>query len=80
MLSRGRWELAWAFPSGLLRGEVQVEEFRCGRTGKLFCSRLTVSSTETQHTGLLRCRYRHRTRRQTSIYLYVTGKTLLRGP
>ncbi|XP_034085548.1 vascular endothelial growth factor receptor 1 isoform X3 [Gymnodraco acuticeps] len=69
---RGRWELAWAFPSGLLRGEVQVEEFRCGRTGKLFCSRLTVSSTETQHTGLLRCRYRHRTRRQTSIYLYVT--------
>ncbi|KAK1884941.1 Vascular endothelial growth factor receptor 1 [Dissostichus eleginoides] len=69
---RGRWELAWAFPSGLLRGEVQVEEFRCGRTGKLFCSRLTVSSTETQHTGLLRCRYRYRTRRQTSIYLYVT--------
>ncbi|XP_063729877.1 vascular endothelial growth factor receptor 1 isoform X2 [Eleginops maclovinus] len=69
---RGRWEVAWAFPSALLRGEVQVEEYRCGRTGKLFCSRLMVSSTQTQHTGLFRCRYSLRTRRQTSIYVYVT--------
>ncbi|XP_029313403.1 vascular endothelial growth factor receptor 1 isoform X2 [Cottoperca gobio] len=69
---RGRWELAWAFPSGLVRDQVQVEEFRCGRTSKHYCSRVTVSSTQAQHTGLFRCRYRRLTRKQTSVYVYVT--------
>ncbi|XP_032360311.1 vascular endothelial growth factor receptor 1 [Etheostoma spectabile] len=69
---RGRWELTWAFPSGLTRDQVQVEESRCGRTSQQYCSRLRVISTQTQHTGLFRCRYRHRTQKQTSIYVYVT--------
>uniref|UniRef100_A0A8D0CQA1 receptor protein-tyrosine kinase n=1 Tax=Sander lucioperca TaxID=283035 RepID=A0A8D0CQA1_SANLU len=69
---RGRWELTWAFPSGLARDQVQVEESRCGRTSQQYCSRLMVISTQTQHTGLFRCRYRHRTQKQTSIYVYVT--------
>ncbi|XP_075936299.1 vascular endothelial growth factor receptor 1-like [Anarhichas minor] len=69
---RGRWELAWAFPSGLARDEVQVEESRCGRKGQHYCSGLTVSSIQAQHTGLFRCRYLHRTRKQTSVYVYVT--------
>lgn len=69
---RGRWELTWAFPSGVVRDEVQVEESRCGRTSQQYCSRVTVSSSRAQHTGLFRCRYRHRTQKQTSIYVYVT--------
>lgn len=76
-LTRGRWEVAWALPSGLARDQVQVEESRCGRTSQQYCSRVTVSRSQTEHTGLFRCRYRHRTRKQTSIYVYVTGKTLL---
>uniref|UniRef100_A0A8C9X559 receptor protein-tyrosine kinase n=1 Tax=Sander lucioperca TaxID=283035 RepID=A0A8C9X559_SANLU len=56
----------------LARDQVQVEESRCGRTSQQYCSRLMVISTQTQHTGLFRCRYRHRTQKQTSIYVYVT--------
>lgn len=76
LLARGRWELSWAFPSGLSRDQVHVEETRCGRTSTLYCSVVTVSRSQVQHTGLFRCRYRHRTRKQTSIYVYVTGKKL----
>uniref|UniRef100_A0A671TXQ5 receptor protein-tyrosine kinase n=1 Tax=Sparus aurata TaxID=8175 RepID=A0A671TXQ5_SPAAU len=72
LLARGRWELSWAFPSGLSRDQVHVEESRCGRTSTLYCSVVTVSRSQVQHTGLFRCRYRHRTRKQTSIYVYVT--------
>ncbi|KAM3593029.1 uncharacterized protein V6R79_004741 [Siganus canaliculatus] len=68
---RGRWELSWAFPSGLARDEVQVEESRCGRTRTQYCSLLRVSRSQARHTGLFRCRYRHRTQKQTSIYVYV---------
>lgn len=74
---RGRWELSWAFPSGLARDQVRVEESRCGRTSQQYCSLVTVSRSQAQHTGLFRCRYSHRTRKQTSVYVYVTGKTLL---
>ncbi|XP_049913306.1 vascular endothelial growth factor receptor 1 isoform X1 [Epinephelus moara] len=69
---RGRWELTWAFPSGLARDQVQVKESRCGKTSQQYCSQVTVSSAQAQHTGLFHCRYRHRPRRQTSIYVYVT--------
>ncbi|CAN9506270.1 unnamed protein product [Ophioblennius macclurei] len=69
---RGRWELTWVFPAGLTRDQVQVEDYRCGRTSQQYCSRLTVSRSQTQHTGLFRCRYRHRTQKQASIYVYVT--------
>uniref|UniRef100_A0A672ZR33 receptor protein-tyrosine kinase n=1 Tax=Sphaeramia orbicularis TaxID=375764 RepID=A0A672ZR33_9TELE len=72
LLTRGRWELTWALPSGVGRDQVQMEESRCGRTGQQFCSRLTLSPTEAQHTGLYRCRYRHRTHKQSSVYVYVT--------
>ena len=76
LLARGRWELSWALPSGLSGDQVHVEESRCGRTSTLYCSVVTVSRSQVQHTGQFRCRYRHRTRRQTSIYVYVTGKKL----
>ncbi|XP_068437356.1 vascular endothelial growth factor receptor 1 isoform X3 [Clinocottus analis] len=69
---RGRWELTWAFPSGLAKDEVRVQESRCGSNSHQYCSGLTVSSTQFQHTGLFRCRYRHRTQKQTSVYVYVT--------
>uniref|UniRef100_A0A3B4WTA9 receptor protein-tyrosine kinase n=1 Tax=Seriola lalandi dorsalis TaxID=1841481 RepID=A0A3B4WTA9_SERLL len=69
---RGRWELIWAFPSGLARDQVRVEESRCGKRGQQHCSRLTVSRSQAQHTGPFRCRYRHRPRKQNSVYVYVT--------
>ncbi|XP_069007813.1 vascular endothelial growth factor receptor 1 isoform X3 [Embiotoca jacksoni] len=69
---RGRWELSWAFPAGLARDQVEVDEFRCGRTSQQYCSRVRVSRSQTEHTGLFRCRYQRRTQRQTSIYVYVT--------
>ncbi|KAM6971481.1 vascular endothelial growth factor receptor 1 [Tautogolabrus adspersus] len=69
---RGRWELSWAFPAGLARDQVQVKDSRCGRTGQQYCSSVTVSRSQAQHTGLFRCRYQHRTRKQTSVYIYVT--------
>lgn len=69
---RGRWELTWAYPSALDRDEVRVEERRCGRRGQQFCSSLTVGRGQAQHTGSYRCRYRHRPRKQTSVYVYVT--------
>uniref|UniRef100_UPI003AADEB64 vascular endothelial growth factor receptor 1 n=1 Tax=Centroberyx gerrardi TaxID=166262 RepID=UPI003AADEB64 len=71
---RGRWEVVWAFPVGVTRDpeSVRVEESRCGRTGQQHCSRLTLSRSLAQHTGLFRCRYRHRPRRQASVYVYVT--------
>ncbi|KAM4533573.1 vascular endothelial growth factor receptor 1 isoform 2-T2 [Odontesthes bonariensis] len=69
---RGRWELSWAFPAGLDRDQVEVDESRCGRTSQQYCSRLRVVDSQAQHTGLFRCRYRHRTQKQTSIYVYVT--------
>lgn len=75
--SRGRWELSWEFPTGLTKDEVRVEESRCGRTSQQYCSLLMVSHSQAQHTGLFRCRYRHRTQKQTSVYVYVTGKKIL---
>lgn len=77
LLTRGRWELTWAFPSGVTRDQVRVEHSRCGRTSQQYCSRVTVSHSRAQDTGLFRCRYRHRPRKQTSVYVYVTGKTTL---
>ncbi|XP_022600071.1 vascular endothelial growth factor receptor 1 [Seriola dumerili] len=69
---RGRWELIWAFPSGLARDQVRVQQSRCGKRGQQHCSRLTVSRSQAQHTGPFRCRYRHRPRKQNSVYVYVT--------
>lgn len=68
---RGRWELSWAFPSGLARDQVQVEDSRCGRTGQLYCSTVTVNRNQANQTGQYRCRYQRRTRKQTSVYVYV---------
>lgn len=78
LLTRGRWELTWAFPAGLARDQVQVEESRCGKTSQHYCSSVTISRAQTLHTGLFRCRYQHRTRKQASVYVYVTGKTLVK--
>ncbi|XP_068603807.1 vascular endothelial growth factor receptor 1 [Brachionichthys hirsutus] len=69
---RGRRQLSWTFPPGLSRDQVQVEEFRCGRTGQQYCSVVTVSRSRAQHTGVFRCRYQRQVARQTSIYVYVT--------
>ncbi|CAJ1082186.1 vascular endothelial growth factor receptor 1 isoform X2 [Xyrichtys novacula] len=69
---RGRWELSWAFPSGLAKNQVRVEDSRCGRTSQQYCSRVTLSHSQAQHTGPFRCRYTHRTRKQSSVYVYVT--------
>ncbi|MEQ2218397.1 hypothetical protein XENOCAPTIV_002582, partial [Xenoophorus captivus] len=69
---RGRWELSWAFPAGLDRGQVEVVDSRCGRTHQHYCSCLNVSHSQARHTGLYRCRYRHRTQKQRSVYVYVT--------
>ncbi|XP_028288442.1 vascular endothelial growth factor receptor 1 isoform X2 [Parambassis ranga] len=68
---RGRWELRWAFPAGLAREQVEVAESRCGRTSQQYCSRLRVSHMQGQHTGTFRCRYQHRTQKQSSVYVYV---------
>ncbi|XP_062297945.1 vascular endothelial growth factor receptor 1 [Scomber scombrus] len=69
---RGRWELTWGFPAGFARDQVQVEESRCGRTRQNYCSRVTINRAQALHTGQFRCRYRHRTRKQTSVYVYFT--------
>lgn len=69
---RGRWKLAWAFPAGLEPDEVQVEEYPCGRTGQHYCTRMTVSSMQAQHTGLFQCRYQRWTQKSSSVYVYVT--------
>ncbi|XP_047205627.1 vascular endothelial growth factor receptor 1 isoform X2 [Girardinichthys multiradiatus] len=68
----GRWELSWAFPAGLDRGQVEVVDSRCGRTHQHYCSSLKVSHSQARHTGLYRCCYRHRTQKQRSVYVYVT--------
>uniref|UniRef100_A0A7N8X0M2 receptor protein-tyrosine kinase n=1 Tax=Mastacembelus armatus TaxID=205130 RepID=A0A7N8X0M2_9TELE len=69
---RGRWKLTWAFPSGLMRDQVQVKEFRCGRKNQLYCSHLMVSHSQAQHTGLYHCRYQIRPKKQSTVYVYVT--------
>ncbi|XP_067434475.1 vascular endothelial growth factor receptor 1 isoform X1 [Thunnus thynnus] len=69
---RGRWELTWAFPAGLDRDQVQMQESRCGRTNQHYCSHVTIRRAQTLHTGQFRCRYRHRIRKQASVYVYIT--------
>ncbi|KAK2859469.1 hypothetical protein Q5P01_004089 [Channa striata] len=69
---RGRWELKWVFPSGLAKDQAQVEESRCGKKKQQYCSRVTVSHCQAQHTGSFRCRYQHQSKKQTSVYVYVT--------
>ncbi|CAB1341006.1 unnamed protein product, partial [Coregonus sp. 'balchen'] len=67
---RGRWELSWVFPGGVARDKesVQLEDSRCGRQSQHYCSQLILSSAQAQHTGSFRCRYSHRTRRQSAVY------------
>uniref|UniRef100_A0A1A8DNS7 Fms-related tyrosine kinase 1 (Vascular endothelial growth factor/vascular permeability factor receptor) n=1 Tax=Nothobranchius kadleci TaxID=1051664 RepID=A0A1A8DNS7_NOTKA len=69
---RGRWELSWAFPASLNRSQVEVNESRCGRTSQHYCSSLRVSHVQAHHTGSYHCRYKPWTRKQRSIYVYVT--------
>uniref|UniRef100_A0A8C6L2R2 receptor protein-tyrosine kinase n=1 Tax=Nothobranchius furzeri TaxID=105023 RepID=A0A8C6L2R2_NOTFU len=69
---RGRWELSWAFPASLNRSQVEVNESRCGRTSQHYCSSLRVSHAQAHHTGSYHCRYKPWTRKQRSIYVYVT--------
>uniref|UniRef100_A0A8C8E194 receptor protein-tyrosine kinase n=1 Tax=Oryzias sinensis TaxID=183150 RepID=A0A8C8E194_9TELE len=64
-------ELSWAFPASLIRDQVDVAEFRCGRTMQHYCSQVRVSKIKAKHTGLFRCRYKHRTEKQASVYVYV---------
>ncbi|KAG5850693.1 hypothetical protein ANANG_G00085160 [Anguilla anguilla] len=72
---RGRWELSWAFPVGLAKEQssMVVVQSRCGKQEHLYCSRLTLTSAQPQHTGSFRCRYRHKNRKQTSLYVYIKG-------
>uniref|UniRef100_A0A8C7PJ84 Platelet-derived growth factor receptor-like protein n=1 Tax=Oncorhynchus mykiss TaxID=8022 RepID=A0A8C7PJ84_ONCMY len=73
---RGRWELSWAFPGGVARDQerMRLEDSRCGRQSQHYCSQLTLSSAQAQHTGSFRCRYSHRTLRQRAVYVYVTDR------
>ncbi|XP_026217644.1 vascular endothelial growth factor receptor 1 isoform X2 [Anabas testudineus] len=38
---------------------------------------MMVSRSQAQHTGLFRCQYKHRTQKQTSVYVYVTDSQQL---
>lgn len=75
---RGRWELQWVLPSDVpkVNHGTQIEDTQCGRKNNQYCSRLTLSPALAQHTGSYRCRYRQKQRKQASVYVYVTGKTL----
>lgn len=75
---RGRWELQWVLPSGIPKhySDTHIVNTRCGKKNNQYCSRLTLSPALTQHTGSYRCRYRQKERKQTSVYIYVTGKML----
>ncbi|KAI5627449.1 vascular endothelial growth factor receptor 1 isoform 1 precursor [Silurus asotus] len=70
---RGRWELEWVLPSGVSKNQVsaQVEETRCGKRANHYCSRLTLSPALAQHTGSYRCRYLHKKRKHTSVYVFI---------
>lgn len=74
---RGRWMLTWVFPPALARDQIRVVDSRCGRTKQHYCSRLMVSRTKAENTGQYSCRYQHRTEKEASVYVYMTGKTLL---
>lgn len=54
---------------------MKVVNSRCGKTSQHYCSHLWVSHSQARHTGLYRCRYKHQTQKQQSVYVYVTGKT-----
>ncbi|CAB1349827.1 unnamed protein product, partial [Coregonus sp. 'balchen'] len=77
----GRWELSWAFPGGVARDQerLRLEDYRCGRQSQHYCSQLTLSSAQAQHTGSFRCRYSQRTRRQSAVYVYVTAVKVTRS-
>uniref|UniRef100_A0A7N9AW57 receptor protein-tyrosine kinase n=1 Tax=Mastacembelus armatus TaxID=205130 RepID=A0A7N9AW57_9TELE len=53
----------------LMRDQVQVKEFRCGRKNQLYCSHLMVSHSQAQHTGLYHCRYQIRPKKQSTVYV-----------
>ncbi|XP_057680173.1 vascular endothelial growth factor receptor 1 [Corythoichthys intestinalis] len=72
---RGRWELSWSFPPNLPRDRLRMEESRCGKSQRLHCSHLRLlDGAGPHHTGSFLCRYRHRTQRQTSVYVYVADR------
>ncbi|XP_038853128.1 vascular endothelial growth factor receptor 1-like [Salvelinus namaycush] len=73
---RGWWELSWAFPGGVARDQerMRLEDSRCGRQSQHYCSQLTLSSAQAQHTGSFRCRYSHQKLRQRAVYVYVTDR------
>ncbi|XP_077409815.1 vascular endothelial growth factor receptor 1 isoform X2 [Vanacampus margaritifer] len=69
---RGRWELSWSFPPNLPHDRIRVEESRCGKSQRLYCSRVTLlGGARPHHTGSYLCRYRHRAQQQASVYVYV---------
>ncbi|KAL1006502.1 hypothetical protein UPYG_G00073180 [Umbra pygmaea] len=70
---RGRWELSWALPSAMIGGQekVKLEDSRCGKQRQHYCSQLTLSYAQAKHTGSYRCRYRHQSRKQNAVYIYI---------
>ncbi|KAK7879036.1 hypothetical protein WMY93_030789 [Mugilogobius chulae] len=69
---RGRWKLSWVSPPSLNAEQVKVANSRCGRTKQHYCSRLTISQTLVENTGLYKCYYEHRPEKNTSVYVYIS--------
>ncbi|XP_072306906.1 vascular endothelial growth factor receptor 1 isoform X3 [Eucyclogobius newberryi] len=69
---RGRWKLSWVSPPMLTAEQVKVVSSRCGRTKQHYCSRLKISRSKAENTGLYKCYYEHRPEKNTSVYAFIT--------
>lgn len=78
---RGKADHSWSLPKTVSkeRERLNITKSACGRDGKQFCSTLTLTAAQANHTGYYSCKYLSPAWRnkqaQSTIYIFIHGKT-----
>ncbi|XP_016064932.1 PREDICTED: vascular endothelial growth factor receptor 1 [Miniopterus natalensis] len=82
---RGKADHSWSLPKTVSkeRERLNITKSACGRDGKQFCSTLTLTAAQANHTGYYSCKYLSPAWRnkqaQSTIYIFIhdTGRPFL---
>ncbi|XP_072832156.1 vascular endothelial growth factor receptor 1 isoform X1 [Vicugna pacos] len=83
---RGEVAHAWSLPATVSKESrrLSITKSACGRSGKQFCSTLTLNAAQANHTGFYSCRYlsppaSKKKKAESTIYIFIndTGRPFL---
>eukprot|EP00069_Balaena_mysticetus_P015898 bmy_09558T0 len=81
---RGEGAHSWSLPATVSKESqsrrLSITKAACGRSGKQFCSTLTLNAAQANHTGFYSCKYlstpaSKKKKAESTIYIFINGKT-----